>query len=40
MPKCDFCEKLRGWGGNAFCLKKDNYVDNSTYDELLQHISI
>lgn len=32
MPKCDFCE-IRGWGGNAYCLKKDNYVDNSTYDD-------
>ena len=32
MPKCDFCE-IRGWGGNAFCMKKDNYVDNSTYDD-------
>ena len=31
MAKCDFCE-IRGWGGKAFCLKKDNYVDNSTYD--------
>ena len=32
MPKCDFCE-IRGWGGNEYCLKKDNYVDNSTYDD-------
>lgn len=31
MPKCNFCE-IRGWGGNAYCLKKDDYVDNSTYD--------
>lgn len=31
MAKCDFCE-IRGWGGKAYCLKKEDYVDNSTYD--------
>lgn len=31
MAKCDFCE-IRGWGGKAYCLKKDDYVGNSTYD--------
>ena len=31
MPKCDFCE-IRGWSGKAYCLKKDDYVENSTYD--------
>ena len=31
MPKCDFCE-IRGWGGRAYCLKKNDYVKNSTYD--------
>ena len=30
MAKCDFHE-TRGWG-NSYCLKKDDYVSNDTYN--------
>lgn len=29
--KCDYHE-LRGWG-NSYCLKKDSYINNDTYDK-------
>ena len=30
MPKCEYCE-IRGWGGKAFCHKKDDYVTDDFY---------
>lgn len=30
MPKCEYCE-IKGWGGRAYCHKKDDYVTDEFY---------